>query len=157
MSNPSLNDFHNLARTARELDKHGPKEAIIALFGVLTCFNFLYVFTHNSYVVLKNEQNIFLKIIYTFHYYTTVPLFDLLINSYFAIFNILVRFDFIGVFLSYVITTIFFVVLLVYLFASIFLLFRVIFEKFPTLVVLYLLLYFPSLTYYVYVSNTYLN
>ncbi len=157
MSNPSLNDFHNLARTARELDKHAPKEAIIALFGVLTCFNFLYVFTYNSYVVLKNEQNIFLKIIYTFHYYTTVPLFDLLINSYFAIFNILVRFDFIGVFLSYVITTIFFVVLLVYLFASIFLLFRVIFEKFPTLVVLYLLLYFPSLTYYVYVSNTYLN
>ncbi len=157
MSNPSLNDFHNLARTARELDKHGPKEAIIALFGVLTCFNFLYVFTYNSYVVLKNEQNIFLKIIYTFHYYTTVPLFDLLINSYFAIFNILVRFDFIGVFLSYVITTIFFVVLLVYLFASIFLLFRVLFEKFPTLVVLYLLLYFPSLTYYVYVSNTYLN
>jgi len=139
------------------LDKHGPKEAIIALFGVLTCFNFLYVFTYNSYVVLKNEQNIFLKIIYTFHYYTTVPLFDLLINSYFAIFNILVRFDFIGVVLSYVITTIFFVVLLVYLFVSIFLLFRVIFEKFPTLVVLYLLFYFPSLTYYIYVSNTYLN
>ena len=157
MSNPSLNDFHNLASTARELDKHVPKELLIALFGVLACFNFLYVFTYNSYVVLKNEQNIFLKIIYTFHYYTTVPLFDLLINSYFAIFNILVRFDFIGVVLSYVITTIFFVVLLVYLFASIFLLFRVIFEKFPTLVVLYLLLYFPSLTYYVYVSNTYLN
>lgn len=157
MSNPSLNDFHNLASTVRELDKHVPKEAMIALFGVLACFNFLYVFTYNSYVVLKNEQNIFLKIIYTFHYYTTVPLFDLLINSYFAIFNILVRFDFIGVVLSYVITTIFFVVLLVYLFASIFLLFRVIFEKFPTLVVLYLLLYFPSLTYYVYVSNTYLN
>ena len=146
-----------MANTAREFDKHVPKEVLIALFGVLACFNFLYVFTYNSYVVLKNEQNIFLKIIYTFHYYTTVPLFDLLINSYFAIFNILVRFDFIGVVLSYVITTIFFVVLLVYLFASIFLLFRVIFEKFPTLVVLYLLLYFPSLTYYVYVSNTYLN
>jgi hypothetical protein len=146
-----------MANTAREFDKHVPKEVLIALFGVLACFNFLYVFTYNSYVVLKNEQNIFLKIIYTFHYYTTVPLFDLLINSYFAIFNILVRFDFIGVVLSYVITTIFFVVLLVYLFASIFLLFRVIFEKFPTLVVLYLLFYFPSLTYYIYVSNTYLN
>jgi len=157
MSNPSLNDFYNMANTAREFDKHVPKEVLIALFGVLACFNFLYVFTYNSYVVLKNEQNIFLKIIYTFHYYTTVPLFDLLINSYFAIFNILVRFDFIGVVLSYVITTIFFVVLLVYLFASIFLLFRVIFEKFPTLVVLYLLFYFPSLTYYIYVSNTYLN
>ena len=157
MSNPSLNDFYNMANTAREFDKHVPKEVLIALFGVLACFNFLYVFTYNSYVVLKNEQNIFLKIIYTFHYYTTVPLFDLLINSYFAIFNILVRFDFIGVVLSYVITTIFFVVLLVYLFDSIFLLFRVIFEKFPTLVVLYLLFYFPSLTYYIYVSNTYLN
>ncbi len=157
MSNPGLNDFHNMASTARELDKHAPKAEMLASFSVLAFFNFLYIFTYNSYIVLKNEHNVFLKAIYTFHYYTTVPFFDLLINSYFAIFNILVRFEFIGVILSYVITTIFFVVLFVYLFSSIFLFFRVIFEQFPTLVVLYLLFYFPSLTYYVYVSNTYLN
>lgn len=156
MSNPSLNDFHNMASTARELDKQAPKAEMLALFCVLACFNFLYVFTYNSYVVLKNEHNIFLKVIYTFHYYTTVPFFDLLINSYFAIFNILVRFDFIGVVLSYVITTIF-LWFYSFIYLLVFLLFRVIFEKFPTLVVLYLLFYFPSLTYYIYVSNTYLN
>ena len=38
MSNPSLNDFHNMASTARELDKHAPKAEMLASFSVLAFF-----------------------------------------------------------------------------------------------------------------------
>ncbi|WP_436658666.1 hypothetical protein [Acinetobacter sp. P1(2025)] len=152
MSNPSLNDFRNMAATARELDEHAPKAEIAIAIAMFACFKFIYLFTTNALVVMKNEHNIFLKVFYTFHYYTTVPLLDLVFNSYFAVFNILVRFSFIGPILSYVITTIFFLAIIVYLFVSIFLVFRVLFQGFPALVGGFLLLYIPSLIYFMYVA-----